>query len=159
MHAVVCTHTPAQTHTNRRAGAVCKQKHLDQTENLILTTYSMVPLGLWKEIRRTSFSVFFFCPVSESKRGVERVTLVMVLLSLLILSAPYTDCFPPTPCVCSSVSTSHGGSERERVRERVCSPVGSCGSGFTMCPVYCDISTGSQWSEAVKPWWCFGERL
>ena len=46
---------------------------------LLLTVYSMVPLGLWKDMRLPSFlSGVFFWPVSESKRGKVRITFMFL---------------------------------------------------------------------------------
>lgn len=45
----------------------------------LLTEYSMVPLGLWNDMRLPSFfSGVFFWPVSESKRGKVRITFMFL---------------------------------------------------------------------------------
>lgn len=50
-----------------------------------LTEYSMVPFGLWNDIRLPSFfSGVFFCPVSESKRG--KVLIMFMFRSPLSLT-------------------------------------------------------------------------
>lgn len=52
---------------------------------LSLTEYSMVPFGLWNDIRLPSFfSGVFFCPVSESKRG--KVLIMFMFRSPLSLT-------------------------------------------------------------------------
>lgn len=45
----------------------------------LLTEYSVVPLGLWNDMRLPSFfSGVFFWPVSESKRGKVRITFMFL---------------------------------------------------------------------------------
>lgn len=56
----------------------------------LLTEYSVVPLGLWNDMRLPSFfSGVFFWPVSESKRGKVRITF-MFLSPQLVTGC----CFP-----------------------------------------------------------------
>lgn len=72
----------------------------------LLTEYSMVPLGLWNDMRLPSFfSGVFFWPVSESKRGKVRITFMFLSPQLV------TSCRFPAPWVDSSFVNSERASQ------------------------------------------------
>lgn len=106
---------PPASDTHGEAAAAWERKgikniwHEHRTSRLactLLTEYSMVPLGLWNDMRLPSFfSGVFFWPVSVSKRGKVRITF-MFLSPQLVISC----CFP-APWVGSSFVNSERASQ------------------------------------------------
>ena len=133
--------TSRHTQTNTEA-AVAEQKSIKNMEQhlhrnsrvacLLLTVYSMVPLGLWNDMRLPSFfSGVFFWPVSVSKRGKVRITFMFPSPQLV------TSCRFPAPWVDSSFVNSERASQPASnvscERRTTCSLSLSLSLSFSLC--------------------------
>lgn len=97
------THTEAERHQKHTTALIQEERRV---ACVLLTEYSMVPLGLWNDMRLPSFfSGVFFWPVSESKRGKVRITFMFLSPQLV------TSCRFPAPWVDSSFVNSERASQ------------------------------------------------